>query len=248
MTAGAVQGYLQDTNLRQGQSGPLVPQVTYQYFHHIPAANVPAVNPVANSVVYRLANGQGGETTSYTYGWFPGTAQMQSQTVSRPVVSAAQNGPGTADVTQTYFDKYGRPIWAMDADGFLNYTAYDQATGAVVKTITDVNTNNTADFSNLPPMWVTPAGGGLHLITQTAVDPLGRATKVTDPNGNVTYRTYNDPNHESRTYHWDVNAQPAPTRIGPTEVTRTDRPGGYTETLTTNDAPVVVNGAPNGTE
>jgi hypothetical protein len=55
-------------------------------------------------------------------------------TVTYPVVSAAQNGSAVADVETTFYDVYGRPVWYKDGDGFLNYTAYDTATGAVTPT------------------------------------------------------------------------------------------------------------------
>src|SRR5262249_57801648 len=100
------------------------------------------------------ANGTGAETTSYSYSWRTTptgtTAQIQAQTVSRPVVSAAQNGPGTPDVETTVFDVYGRPTWHRDPDGFLTFTGYDQATGAVLKTITDVDTTRTYDLEDRP--------------------------------------------------------------------------------------------------
>ena len=102
---------------------------------------------------------------------------MQSETVTAPVVSAAQNGPGVADVTTTVFDTYGRTIWTKDGDGFLTYTAYDAATGAVTKSIADVNTADMGDFTDLPSGWTTPAGGGLNLITQDSGGRLGRPTR-----------------------------------------------------------------------
>src|SRR5262249_19816931 len=154
-----------------------------QYFAH--SGGGVAVYPVATSTAYRNADGTGAETTSYAYTWFTGTAQVQSVTVTRPVVSAAQDGPGAADVEVTYFDTSGRPVWQKDGDGFLRYTAYDPATGAVTKAIADVDTTRTGDFTGLPTGWVTPSGGGLHLITQFEVDALGRTTKLTRPSGAV---------------------------------------------------------------
>src|SRR5207248_2285494 len=100
------------------------------------------------------------------------------------------------DTQTTVYDTYGRPVWTKDGDGFLNYTAYDEASGAVVKTVTDVNTSNTSDFTGLPSGWSTPTGGGLHLITLYEVDNQGRTTKMTDPTTNVTYTVYDDINHE----------------------------------------------------
>ena len=167
-------------------------------------------------------------------------------TTTLPTISTSQNGPNSADSSVTYFDAYGRPIWTKDADGFINYTEYDQATGAVTKMITDVDTTQTGDFSNLPSGWSTPSGGGLHLISTYEVDDLGRTTKTTDPNGNISYTVYNDTNHETRTYQgWD-GTNNVPT--GPTEVYREDRAGSYTESLTMSATPHLTSGRPDGTE
>src|SRR3954452_6033918 len=96
--------------------------------------------------VYRNSDGTGAEATSYAYTWFAGTGREQSVAVTYPVISAAQNGPGTADVETTYLDVYGRPTWSKDGDGYLHYLAYDQASGAVTKSIEDVDTTRTGDF------------------------------------------------------------------------------------------------------
>jgi RHS repeat-associated protein len=243
-TAGGVTGYQQDTKLEQGQQGTAITQETWQYFQH--TAGGASVDPLATDTVYRNTDGTGAETTCYAYTWFSGTTQMQSEAVSAPVISVAENGPGTADVTTTFFDTYGRPIWNQDPDGFLTYTAYDPATGAVTESITDVNTSNPSDFTNLPSGWSTPSGGGLNLVTVMQVDGLGRTTKLTDPNGNITYTVYNDPNYEVLVYPGWNSSTDMPT--GPTQVTRFDRPGSYTETLTMSATPHLTNGVPDGTE
>jgi YD repeat-containing protein len=89
-------------------------------------------------------------------------------------------------------------------------------------------------------------GGGLELITQDQVDALGRTTKETDPNGNVTYTVYLDTNYEVRVYRGWNSSTNLPT--GPTEDYRYDRPGSYFETLTMSATPHTTNGAPDGTE
>ena len=58
--------------------------------------------PLATDTVYRNTDGTGAETTSYSYTWYSGTSQMQSETVSKAVISGGQNGPGTADTETTY--------------------------------------------------------------------------------------------------------------------------------------------------
>jgi RHS repeat-associated protein len=243
-TAGSVAGYLADTKLQQGELGTAILQSAVQYFTH--TAGGVTIGPLATSTVYRNTNGTGGEMTSYSYSWSGSTNGVLSLTVTAPTVTSGENGPGSADSSTTFFDGWGRPIWSQDGDGFLTYVAYDQATGAVTKTIDDVNTANTSDFSNLPSGWSTPSGGGLHLITQLQVDGLGRTTKLTDSAGNVTYTVYNDTSYEAFTYaSWNSSTH-LPT--GPTEVVRQDRTNSYTETLTMTATPHLTNNLPDGTE
>jgi RHS repeat-associated protein len=253
-TAGGVVGYLQDVKIEQGQQGvppgTTILQSSSQYFLHsaIIAGNTVNIAPLANSTVYSNPGDTSGPMTSYSYTWFSGTAMAQQVTVNLPVISSGQNGPGVADSETIVNDIYGRPIWHKDADGFIDYTQYDQATGGVVKTIIDVNTNNTNDFQGPAPWTSTPGYVPLHLITQMTVDALGRETKLTDPNNNVTYTVYKDPNWEVRTYPgWNSSANP-PGPTGPTEVSRADLTGTYAETLTMSAAPHLTGNLPDGTE
>ena len=100
-TAGGVQGYQQDVKVQQGQSGTAILQSQTQYYAH--TAGGVTVAPVATQTAYRNTDGTGGETTSYSYTWFSGTTQMQSETVSKPVISSSQNGPGSADTRDHLF-------------------------------------------------------------------------------------------------------------------------------------------------
>jgi RHS repeat-associated protein len=239
---GNVAGYYQDNKIQQGQSGALILQNSVQYFSQ--TAGGITIYPLANSTVYRNTDGTGPETTSYTSTFFSGTNQIQSIAISLPVISSTQNGPGTADVQTTFYDVYARPIWTKDGDGFINY---DPATGAVTKTITDVDTTKTGDFQNLPPGWSTPSGGGLHLIWSYVVDGLGRPTQLTDANGNITYIIYIDTNYEIRVYPgWNTQTL---TPTGPTQDLRYDRPGSYFEALAMSATPAVNgNNQPTGGE
>lgn len=243
-TPGGVAGYAQRSKLQRGELGAPVLQDQVTYFTRA----VPGITiaPVAETTVYRNNDGTGAQTASYTYTWFGTTAGIESLTVTLPVVTSGQNGPGTADASVTYFDSYGRPIWHKDGDGFLHYTAYDQGTGAVIKTITDVDTTRTSDFADLPMDWSTPPGAGLHLMTQAEVDNLGRPTKVTAPAGNVAYAVYKDTSYQMRVYPgWDSGTN-RPT--GPTQLARLDRAGGYYETLTMSATPTLTAGRPDGNE
>jgi hypothetical protein len=96
-----------------------------------------------------------------------------------------------------------------DAAGFVHHTAYDPATGSAVLGVVDVNLSLWGDPNDPAPAgWVTPAGGGLHLVTSWEVDPLGRATRQTGPGGRVDYVVYNDASHEVRSA-LTMSAQPA---------------------------------------
>ena len=244
-TSGGVLGYVEDTAVQLGTNGPKLLVDATQYIAH--SAGGATVYPMATHTLYRVGGDlTTGMTTSYAYTWFSGTTRMQSETDTNPTISSSENGPGTPDVTTTFYDTYGRPIWTKDPDGFINYTAYDPATGAVVKTITDVDTTRTGDFQNLPLNWATPTGGGLHLITQMAVNNMGRTTELIDPNGNLTYTVYKDSIDEIITYPgWQSATN---TTTGPTQLTRWDQNGSYQETLTMSATPHVTNGQPDGTE
>ena len=87
-TPGGAAGYQQDVKLEQGQQGTPILQETWQYYAH--TAGGATVNPLATDTVYRNTDGTGAETTSYAYTWFAGTTQMQSETVTAPVVSAGR--------------------------------------------------------------------------------------------------------------------------------------------------------------
>ncbi|AGA25728.1 RHS repeat-associated core domain-containing protein [Singulisphaera acidiphila] len=262
IVAGGASGLLKSTYVQRGEVGTQIVQGVMTYYARTTGGAT--VYQIATDTVFGLDSGtaldfsdRNPRTTSYAYTWFTGTNQVESTTVRLPVISSNQYGPGTADVMTVVNDKYGRPIWTKDGGGFINFIAYDSLTGAVVKTIRDVNTTRTSDFTALPSGWVTPVGGGLHLITRSEVDGLGRTIKEIDPNGNVTYIVFNDAQHEYRIYRgWNATTH---TTTGPIEVIREYRPVAgapagqqavYYEVLTTNASPTfnLVTGAPTGQE
>ena len=204
--AGDVAGYLKAHYVLNGTSdaSPSL-MMSQDYVQRSINAGTMSVFFVAHQ--YRDKNDVGtiDETTTHTYSWYNGTTQAKSETVEQPIVSTTENGPGgTVGVKTDYvYDLYGRLTWTRDADGHITYTQYDPSTGGIVETITDVDTDITSDFANLPAGWTNSSG--LHLKTVMTLDGLGRVTKSIvytgiNPNGNVSYTVYNDGVHEVRSY------------------------------------------------
>ena len=252
-TAGGAAGYEQDVKIQKGEDGTPIVVSSEDYFAH--TDGVSTIYPVADSTQYRNTDSTGGQTTSYAYTWFTDSLEQQTQTTTYAAVTTAQNGSGTANSVTDVYNQLGQLIWHKDESGFLTYNEYDPITGGLTKTIQDVNTSATTTFdaSTLPSGWTTPSGAGLNLITTYSVDLLGRQTKKTDPNGNVTITVYNDAAHETRTYTgWNSTTG---TTTGPITVRRNDLANSYGETLTfswsgtgANALPVDSNGNPLGTE
>ena len=65
----------------------------------------------------------------------------------------------------------------MDERGFITGFTYDIPSGASSQRIDDVDTTQVT----APAGWTTPAGGGLHLVTDYQFDAQGRTTQVLGP-------------------------------------------------------------------
>ena len=247
--AGDVDGYLKRESLKHGELGAAIPQRDYAYIER--SGSTTKTYPIARSTVYRYTGASGAQDTTYAYTWQGSTNQPASTTVTRPSVSAGQNGPGVAEVASVSFDQYGHAVWTVDGDGYLTFRRYDDATGAVVEMIQDANPSLVANPPVAAPTRNASLPAALHLVTMMKVDGLGRTTKTTDANGNVTYTVYKDDNREVRTYPgWNAATKKT---TGPIIVQREDRPGSYSETLTFNwsgptGLPVDASGVPTGAE
>ena len=174
--SGAAPGYLWREKMQQGSGGAPVLLLAYTYTSV--TAGGSTVYPPASVTTYRNSDGTGSITTTFAYAYYSGTTQVQQKATTLPVVSAAQNGSGTAATTSEYFDSFGQTTWKMDERGFLTAMIYDVPTGALVQRIDDVNT---AQTSGAPSGWTTPAGGGLNLVTDYQSDALGRRTRELGP-------------------------------------------------------------------
>jgi RHS repeat-associated protein len=102
---------------------------------------------------------------------------MQQKTTTWPTITTSQNGSGTANSQTTVYDNYGNVTWQRDERGYLTNYTNDPVTGAVLEQIQDVNTS----IVPAPNGWTTPAGGGLHLITDYQIDVFGRQTQSLGP-------------------------------------------------------------------
>ncbi len=237
---GQVAGFASVVRVKQGDGGTAQLQETVKYTSRTGASGE-VIYPVSSRIIYRNTDGTGSITTGYAYTWVGSTTRVQERTVTYPTVISAQNGSDSATTSTERYDTHGRAEWSRDQDGYIRYTEHDPATGSVQKRIVDVNT---ASVTNEPAGWSTPAGGGLHLTTQYRPDNLGRTTKLTDPNGNITYTVFKDTTYEVRVYPgWTGTAT-----TGPTQVSREDRAGSYNESLTMSATPATSGGEPTGTE
>src|SRR5207249_4794733 len=94
--------------------------------------------------------------------------------------------------------------------------------------------SSSADFFDTVPSGLNSADGShLRLTTRISVDGLGRTTKFTDSNGNLTYFVYNDAEHAVRTYPGFDGTN----TTGPIQISREDRAGSFDEQLTIAVAP-----------
>ena len=94
-----------------------------------------------------------------------------------------RTAPAPPTSPPTFYDAYGRPIWTKDGDGFINYTAYDNATGAVVKSIADVDTTRPASSPACRRAGRPPPAAALNLITTVRRSTPGPHDQGDRPDG-----------------------------------------------------------------
>jgi hypothetical protein len=184
---------------------------------------------------------------------------MTSQTTTLPTIGSDENGNGATNASTEILNSNGQAVFTRDSQGFITYQAWDSATGALIKSIQDLDTSDTSDYDPtlLPSGWTTPTGGGLNLVTTYEVDSQGRTVLQTDPNGDQTVTVYKDGLdtstgfvNEQRVYpgwHYDATLGKY-TTTGPVQVTRENRYGSYSETLTYAYTPVSGVTLPDGSD
>jgi RHS repeat-associated protein len=245
-TPGGVKAFVSGHGVMRGDGAAVTPISSVSYVRHV-VGTVTVVLPAAIAG-YSLAGSQGAQVYSVAYVWVPGTTRLMQSAETAPVIDAAHHGTGATETITHAFDAIGRETWTRDADGFIRLAVHDAATGAVTRTIEDVDTSRSADFmgQSLPTGWQTPTGGGLHLVTTNEIDSLGRITKQISPRGVATFTVFDDRNRSVRIYPgWNPDTN---STTGPTEVYRLDASGLSSEVLTMAAAPSVSGGRPTGLE
>lgn len=228
--AGDVARKLKAKYIRNGDAGTRVIQASYSYYKvSIPGGTT--VYPLATQSVYPVGVSPSltAYITTYSYTWYTGTTQMKSQTVTKPAVASTKNGSNSATSETTYFDLAGNPVWFVNAAGYITYYKYSSATGALIQEIVDVNPTTISSPAVSAPTRSGSLPTALNLTTTYEVDTRGRTTKVTDPNGSVTYTVYNDAEDEVRTYpgfHFDGSTYRT---TGPITISRMYYPGTPTD-------------------
>ena len=180
---GGVAGYMQYEQVQEGSGGTADILREYQY----------TSQTVGTATVYRRSKvicypDAADHTINincviYTYVWYSGTFQVQQLTTTWPEVDTTQNGSGSSNNQNQYFDEYGQVTWIRDERGFLTNFTWDLSTGGLVQRIDDVDTTLVTPPSGTG--WTTPAGGGLNLTTDYTIDQLGRMTQELGPQHTV---------------------------------------------------------------
>jgi RHS repeat-associated protein len=177
-TVGGAIGYLRYEKVRQGSSGTAIKLRELKYFKN--TASGFDIFPIGEVTVFRsdASGGSDPATTLYEYAFFTGTHRTESRTAKMPAVPTAENGENVIDEVTDVFDELGNLRWNQGARGFIRRILYDVTTGGMIQRIEDVNTTL---VTGEPSGWTTPAGGGLHVTTDYALDAMGRVTEMLGP-------------------------------------------------------------------
>jgi RHS repeat-associated protein len=152
---GAVLDYVQNQNVREGQSGSDVLLRSFTYTSNVDSDGN-AVYPVATDVSYPDASDTSITiTTSYAYTFYTGTNQIETRTITPPVVSTGQNGSGSTYTITEDYDSFGNLTSREDERGIVNnYTYGANLLGLVSEQalnyqsgVTEPGVNVTSDFT-----------------------------------------------------------------------------------------------------
>jgi YD repeat-containing protein len=196
------EGYAIETDLLHGDQGLAdtvsataddicVPMSRTTYVAHTYSGTT--IYVVASQKQYADANYGDAQTSDITYvEW--NHFQPTDVKGAPPTISTSQHGTGSSQPVESWYDQYGRVQFSEDALGYIDYTAYDNATGAVTYSVVDADPNDLPDepAAGAKPTRDDRLPSALALTTISYPDALGRPTKVIDPSGNVTRYSYSD--------------------------------------------------------
>lgn len=148
---------------------------------------------VSSLTHYTDEAGTNSATTSYAYTFFPNSLQISRRTTTLPDSANREE----------CFDISGRITWQKDELGIITYHGYDVVSGLEIRTIQDVDTAKTSDFTTpVPSGWSTVPEAGKHLIYETEYDVQGRVTQTLGP-ANESVNTENR-NILTRSARWTI--------------------------------------------
>ncbi|WP_430453465.1 RHS repeat-associated core domain-containing protein [Rhodopirellula europaea] len=237
--SGAAKGYVKSEKIKQGSAGTAILLRSMKYASH--SVGGTTIYPVSHEIIYRNDDGTGKATTRYDYQYHAGSFQPLQRVTTLPVVPSGQNGDGATDTRTERFDIHGNRIWVRDERGTITHTTYDVVTGVATRQIVDVDTGQ---VSGVPAGWTTPAGGGLHLVTDYQYDDRGRITQSLGPVhlaevGGVSrqvrrarWHVYLDVDHQQWTgqgYHDESTG--SDTLVGPVSIVKRTRKGHLLEQI-----------------
>ena len=181
-----VEGYKQFDKIQHGTAGSEILLKKYEYSQRqvTSGEDTTTIYPLLRETVYptETSTDTNGVATEYqNTSWHTDTLQVEERTTVLPAVPAAQNGSGTAATRTERFDLRGNLVWSRDERGTISYNKYDTLTGNLLQSIADVN----GSLLTLPTGWSTPAGDGLHLVTDYSYDSLGRLVETLGPEHNA---------------------------------------------------------------
>ena len=121
---------------------------------------------------------------SITYAAYTGAPLVTEEALlDHPVVGTSNNGSGSANETDSYYDQASQLTFQMGPDGVITYREYSG--GYLIKVIEDANTSSLS-----PPSGYSSSGSPLHEITTYSYDPQGRPKETGLPTGRITKSYY----------------------------------------------------------
>lgn len=151
---GAVKGYPTAKLIKQGSSG--TPQKASKITWATQTRGDVAIHKPAAKLTYTDSqDDEDASTYQYSYTYYQDalgnpTFQVKQKITTLPVIPGAQNGDDETYTITELFDEYGRRTWRKDERGYISRWQYVLETGALLRSVADVDTTVEAD---VPAGW-----------------------------------------------------------------------------------------------